>query len=109
MSVVAAQGYRPLVYDTFVGTGGQYLGSNWRACAYDGGALSKSVLQNNEAGGAGYWSQGCSLYTGFGTFPNNQHATAQLWRLLPHPLWMRPLSYGAIQNPGIPESYIACG
>jgi uncharacterized protein YjdB len=108
MNVVAPDGYTPLVHDTFVGTGG-YLGSNWTGCGYSGGSYSELVYENNQAGGSGYWSQDCSLYTGYGTFPNDQYATALVVDPSPSSTPEASLELRANANPGSPESYIACG
>ena len=109
MNVEAPNGYTPLVYDTFVGTGGGYLGSNWTGCGFDSGSYSKLVYQNNQAGGSGYWSQDCALFTGMGAFPNDQYATAMV--VAPHPSGIPEASIElrGNTNPGTPESYIACG
>ena len=109
LAVLAAQGYTPLVNDSFTGTGGGYLGSNWTGCAYDGGAYSKLVYQNNQAGGSGYYSQDCALYTGYGTFPNDQYATATVVAPIPSSTPEASVQLRANATPSAPESYIACG
>jgi len=108
-SVLAAQGYTPLVNDSFTGTGGGYLGSNWTGCGYEGGAYGKLVYQNNQAGGSGYYSQNCALYTGYGVFPSDQYATATV--VAPNPANTPEASIQLRGNatPSTPESYIACG
>lgn len=109
MNVEAPNGYTPLAYDTFVGTGGGYLGSNWTGCGFDSGSYSKLVYQNNEAGGSGYWSQNCALFTGIGVFPNDQYATAMVVAPLPSSTPEASVELRGNTNPGTPESYIACG
>ena len=109
MNVEAPNGYTPLAYDTFVGTGGGYLGSNWTGCGFDSGSYSKLVYQNNEAGGSGYWSQNCALFTGIGVFPNDQYATAMVVAPLPSGTPEASVELRGNTNPGTPESYIACG
>lgn len=109
LNVVAPDGYTPLVHDTFVGTGGGYLGSNWTGCGFDGGSYSELVYQNNQAGGSGYWSQDCSSYTGYGTFPNDQYATALVVDPSPSSSPEAVLELRGNINPGTPESYIGCG
>jgi uncharacterized protein YjdB len=109
LTVQAPNGYTPLVHDNFTGTGGGYLGSNWVGCGYDGGAYSELTYQNNMAGGSGYYSQDCSLYTGYGAFPSDQYATAMI--VAPN---TQATTEAAIQlrgnaTPSTPESYIACG
>ncbi len=109
LAVAAENGYTPLVYDTFVGSGGSYLGSNWTGCGFDSGAYSKLVYQNNQAGGSGYGSQNCALYTGLAMFPSDQFATAVV--VSPSPASTPEASIELRGNPisGQPESYIACG
>ena len=109
MTVVAGDGYTPLVHDTFVGAGGPYLGSNWTGCGYDGGGYSKLVYQNNEAGGGGYGSQDCALYTGMGVFPADQFATATIVAAVPLSTPEASIELRGNASPGLPESYIACG
>ena len=109
LTVLAAQGYTPLVNDSFTGTGGGYLGSNWTGCAYDSGAYSKLVYQNNQAGGSGYWTQDCALYTGYGTFPSDQYATATVVAPIPSSTPEASIELRANATPSTPESYIACG
>lgn len=109
LTVLAAQGYTPLVHDSFTGTGGGYLGSNWTGCGYDSGAYSKLVYQNNQAGGSGYWTQDCALYTGYGNFPNDQYATATVVAPLPSSTPEASVQLRANAAPSTPESYIACG
>ena len=109
LTVQAPNGYTPLVHDNFTGTGGGYLGSNWVGCAFDGGAYSELTYQNNMAGGSGYYSQDCSLYTGYGVFPSDQYATAMI--VAPN---IQATTEAAIQlrgnaTPSTAESYIACG
>ena len=108
MYVTSPNGYTPLAYDTFVGTGG-YLGSNWTGCAYDGGRYSELVYQNNQAGGSGYYSQDCSLYTGVGAFPSDQYATAQVVDPLPLSTPQAALVLRGNDTAGSSESYIGCG
>jgi trimeric autotransporter adhesin len=110
LTVLAAQGYTPLVNDSFTGTGGGYLGPNWTGCAYDSGAYSKLVYQNNQAGGSGYWTQDCALYTGYGnTFPSDQYATATVVAPIPSGTPEASIELRANATPSTPESYIACG
>ena len=113
LPIIAASfcfGQAQLVNDTFdAGPNSNYLGSNWTGCAYDGGAYSKLVYQNTQAGGAGYYSQDCALYTGYGAFPSDQYAAATL--VAPNPSGIRQASIQLRGNatPSTPESYIACG
>jgi len=109
LTVLAAQGYTPLVNDSFTGTGGGYLGSNWTGCGYDGGAYSKLVYQNNQAGGSGYYSQDCAVYTGYGVFPNDQYATATVVAPSPSSTSEASIQLRSNATPSTPESYIACG
>jgi len=109
MNVVVPDGYTPLAHDTFVGTGGGYLGANWIGCGYDGGSYSKLVYQDNQAGGSGYWSQNCSLYTGAGAFPSDQYASAQVVALTPSSIPEAALELRGNANPGTPDGYIGCG
>jgi trimeric autotransporter adhesin len=108
-SVLAAQGYTPLVNDSFTGTGGGYLGANWTGCGYVGGSYSKLVYQNNQAGGSGYYSQDCAVYTGFGAFPSDQYATATVVAPIPSSTPEASIQVRANATPSSPESYIACG
>ncbi len=109
LTVNAAQGYTPLVYDTFAGTTGSYLGSKWTGCGYYAGSYSPLVYQNNEAGGGGYYSQECAIYTGYGTFPNNQYASATVVSANPASTPQAGLQLRQSATPSAPESYIACG
>ncbi len=110
LTVEEAQGYTPLVNDSFNGgTSGAYLGPNWTGCGFFLGAYSKLIYQNNQAGGAGYYSQDCAVYTGYGPFPNDQYATATV--VAPNPSSTAQAAVQLRQNaiPSTPESYIACG
>lgn len=109
LSVLAAQGYTPLVNDSFTGTGGGYIGSNWTGCGYDSGAYSKLVYTNNQAGGSGYWTQDCALYTGYGNFPSDQYATATVVAPMPSGTPEASIELRANATPSTPEAYIACG
>jgi hypothetical protein len=110
LTVGQTNGYTPLVHDGFTGTGGGYLGSNWSGCGFSSGAYSKLVYQNNEAGGSGYWSQNCALYTGYNnSFPNNQYATATVVAPTPSSTPEASVELRANATPNSPESYIACG
>jgi uncharacterized protein YjdB len=109
MTVLAGDGYTPIVYDTFVGSGGPYLGSNWTGCGFDGGGYSKLVYQNNQAGGSGYGSQNCANYTGYGVFPSDQFATAVVAAKTPNSTPEASLELRGNIIPSTPESYIACG
>src|SRR6266852_716959 len=109
LAVVAAQGYTPLVDDSFVGTTGAYLGSNWTGCGYYGGAYSALVYQNNEAGGGGYYSQECAVYTGYGAFPSDQYATATVVAPTPSSTPQAGVQLRQNATPSTTESYIACG
>jgi trimeric autotransporter adhesin len=109
MNVSTPDGYTPLVYDTFVGSGGGYVGSKWTGCGFDGGNYSKLVYQNNQAGGSGYWTQDCALYSGAGLLPNDQYATAQVVASNPSSTPEASLELRGNINSGTPESYIACG
>ncbi len=109
LTVGQTNGYTPLVHDGFTGTGGGYLGSNWTGCGFEGGAYSKLVYQNNEAGGSGYWAQNCAVYTGYGNFPNNQYATAMLVDPTPSSTPEASIQVRGNATPSSPESYIACG
>jgi hypothetical protein len=109
VNVEAPNGYTPLVYDTFVGTGGGYLGSNWTGCGFDSGSYSGLVYQNNQAGGSGYWSQDCSLFTGMGPFPNDQFATTMVVAPTPSSNPEASIELRGNATPGAPENYIACG
>lgn len=109
MTVNTAPGYTPLVHDAFSGPTGSYLGSNWTGCGYYLGAYSSLFYQNNEAGGGGYYSQECAVYTGYGAFPNDQYATATV--VAPNPANTTQAAVQLRQNatPSTPESYISCG
>ena len=109
ITVSPSDGYTPLVYDTFVGSGGGYIGSNWTGCGFDSGSYSRLVYQANQAGGSGYWTQDCALYTGMGAFPNDQYATAQVVAATPASTPEASIELRANIIPGTPESYIACG
>lgn len=109
LTVKAAQGYTPLVHDTFLGPTGFYLGSNWTGCGCYIGAYSPLVYQNNEAGGGGYYSQECAIYTGYGTFPNDQYATATVVASVPGSTRQAGIQLRQSATPSAPESYIACG
>jgi hypothetical protein len=109
LTVLAAQGYTPLVNDSFTGIGGGYVGSNWTGCGYDGGAYSKLVYQNNQAGGSGYYSQDCALYTGYGAFVSDQYATATVVAPIRSSTPEASIQIRANATPSTPESYIACG
>jgi hypothetical protein len=109
LTVSAAQGYTPLVHDSFVGPTGSYLGSNWVGCGYYGGAYSPLVYQNNEAGGGGYYSQECAVYIGFGPFPSDQYATATVVAPTPSATPQAGVQLRQNATPSTPESYIACG
>ncbi len=109
LTVRAAQGYTPLVHDSFVGPTGSYLGSNWAGCGYYQGAYSPLVYQNNQAGGGGYYSQECAIYTGYGAFPNNQYATATVVTQNPSSTPQSGVQLRQNGTPSSPESYIACG
>jgi hypothetical protein len=108
LTVTPANGYTPLVNDSFVGNG-TYLGSNWTGCAYDGGAYSELVYQNNQAGGSGYYSQDCSLYVGHGAFPNDQYATALVVAPIPASTPEASIQVRGNATPSTTEFYIACG
>ncbi|MGH9342634.1 MAG: hypothetical protein ACRD19_02550 [Terriglobia bacterium] len=109
LTVNSAWGHTPLVYDTFVGPAGYYLGSNWTGCGYDSGAYSPLVYETNDAGGSGYWSQNCAAYTGYGAFPSDQYATATV--VAAHPVSTPQAGIQLRENvtPFTPEAYIACG
>jgi len=109
LTVSAAQGYTPLVHDSFSGPTGSYLGSNWTGCGYYGGSYSPLVYQNNEAGGGGYYSQECAIYTGYGTFPNDQYATATVVAANPSGTPQAGVQLRQSATPSSPEYYIACG
>jgi len=109
LTVNAAEGYTPLGNDSFTGTTGTYLGSKWTGCAYDGGSYSELMYENNAAGGSGYYSQDCSLYTGYGPFPNDQYATALVVAPTPSSTPEASIELRGNATPTNPESYIACG
>lgn len=109
INVESPNGYTPMVYDTFVGTGGGYLGSNWTGCGFSGGRYSKLVYQSNQAGGSGYWTQDCALYTGVGLFPDNQYATAMVVAPTPSSTTEASIELRGNITSGTPERYIACG
>lgn len=109
LTVQPPNGYTPLVHDSFTGTGGGYLGTNWVGCGFDGGAYSELTYQNNMAGGSGYYSQNCSLYTGYGAFPSDQYATAMIVAPNTQATTEASIELRANATPGTPESYIACG
>ena len=99
-----------LVNDTFdSGTNGTYLGPNWTGCGFLLGAYNKLVYQNRKAGGGGYHSQNCAVYTGFGVFPADQYATATV--VTPNPMSTTQAGIQLRQSAvaSTPESYIACG
>jgi hypothetical protein len=100
-------GYTQLVSDNFNRANGP-LGSNYTGCGYNGGNYSQLEVQNNEAGGSGYWSQDCSLYTGYGTFPNDQYATATIVGT-PSNSTESSLELRGTATPLSNEKYIACG
>ncbi len=109
LAVQARDGYTPLVHDTFVGAPGVYLGTNWTGCGYDGGAYSELVYEKNQAGGSGYGSQNCALYTGNGPFAPDQFATATVAAQFPASTPEASIELRGNATPGVPESYIACG
>lgn len=109
LTVQAPNGYTPLVHDAFTGTGGGYLGSNWKGCGFDGGSYSPLVYQNNQAGGSGYYSQNCAVYTGYGSFPSDQYATAMIVSPNPQSTTEAAIQLRANATASTPESYIACG
>lgn len=109
IAVQARNGYTPLIYDTFVGAPGVYLGSNWTGCGYDGGAYSELVYQNNQAGGSGYGSQDCAVYSGYGAFPSDQFATAIVAAQFPANTPEASIELRGNATSGVSESYIACG
>lgn len=109
ITVLAADGYTPLVHDSFTGPTGTYLGSNWTGCGFYAGSYSELVYQNNQAGGGGYYSQECAVYTGYGTFPNDQYATAVVVAQTPSSTPQAGIQLRQHANPNTPESYIACG
>ena len=114
LTVAAAHGYTPLVNDSFVGPSGSYLGSNWTGCGYYGGAYTKLVYRDNhaggdEAGGGGYNSQDCAVYTGYGAFPSDQYATATVEAPNPSGITQAGVQLRQSATPYSPESYIACG
>jgi hypothetical protein len=99
-----------LVSDNFDGgINGTYLGPNWTGCGYNGGAYSALVYQNKQAGGAGYYSQECALYTGYGAFPSDQYATATVVAPTPSSTPQAAVQLRQNATPSTPESYIACG
>jgi hypothetical protein len=99
----------PLVSDNFGGTSGTFLGPNWTGCGYNNGAYNKLVYQNNQAGGSGFWSQNCAVYTGYGAFPSNQYATATVVAPIPSSTVEASIELRGNATPSTPESYIACG
>ena len=109
IAVQARDGYSPLIHDTFVGAAGVYLGTNWTGCGYDGGAYSELVYENNQAGGSGYGSQDCAVYTGRGVFPSDQFATATVAAQFPASTPEASVELRATAAAGVSESYIACG
>ncbi len=109
MNVVAPYGYAPLVFDTFVGSGGGYLGADWTGCGYEAGNYSKLVYQNNQAGGSGYWTQDCALFTGAGPIPDDQYSMATVVASFPSLTPQAALELRGNITTGMPESYIACG
>lgn len=100
-----------LVSDNFSeGANSAYLNSNWTGCGYRGGAYSKLVYANGtNAGGSGYWSQDCALYTGHGPFPDNQYVTATLVIPKPSSTVQAAVELRGNATPGTDEAYIACG
>lgn len=109
ITVQAADGYTPLVHDSFTGPTGTYLGPNWTGCGYYAGSYSELVYQSNAAGGGGYYSQECAVYTGYGAFPNDQYATAMVVAPTPSSTPQAGVQLRQHANPNTPESYIACG
>jgi uncharacterized protein YjdB len=109
ITVQAADGYTPLVHDSFTGPAGTYLGSNWTGCGFYAGAYSELVYQNNQAGGGGYYSQECAVYTGYGAFPGDQYATAMVVAPTPSSTPQAGVQLRQNATPNMPESYIACG
>jgi hypothetical protein len=97
-----------LVSDNFKGPSYAYLGSNWAGCGYEGGKYSKLMTINNQAGGSGYSSQNCAVYTGYGNFPNDQYATVTIvGTLSKSPEVAIELRGNATSSTH--ERYIACG
>ena len=111
LTVVAAEGYTPLVNDSFNGGANDvYLGSNWTGCSNTvAGAASKLVYENSQAGGSGYYSQDCALYTGYGAFPSDQYATAIVVAPTPSSSPESSIELRGNATFFTPESYIACG
>jgi hypothetical protein len=109
ISVQPANGYTPLVHDSFTGPTGNYLGSNWTGCGFYAGAYSELVYQNNQAGGGGYYSQECAVYTGYGTFPGDQYATAVVVAPTPSSTPQAGVQLRQHATPNTAESYLACG
>ncbi len=109
LNIRASSGYTPLVSDSFSGPTGYYLGSNWVGCGFEYGSYSPLVYQNNQAGGGGYYSQECAVYTGYGAFPSNQYATATVVAADPHSTPQAGVQLRQNAAPSTPESYIGCG
>lgn len=99
-----------LVTDNFsTGQTNYPLGVNWTGCGFSYGSYNKLVYQASGAGGSGYWSQDCAVYTGYGVFPSDQYATATV--VAPTPSSTKEAGVQLRQNatPSTPEAYIACG
>ena len=108
----AAGSYTQLVSDNFNGrTNDAYLGSNWTGCSTtaEGGVQSKLMYQSNQAGGSGYYTQDCALYTGYGAFPSDQYATAIVVASTPSSSPESSIELRGDATPYDSERYIACG
>jgi hypothetical protein len=99
-----------LVNDNFdSGMSGTPFGPNWTGCGFFLGTYNKLDYQNGQAGGGGYYSQECALYTGYGAFPSDQYATASVVAASPSSSTQAGLQLRQSVTPSAPESYIACG
>jgi len=97
-----------LISDNFHGKNYAYLSSQWTGCGYDHGNYTKLMTVEEQAGGSGYYSQDCALFTGHGAFPSDQYATATIVGL---PLGSQQTAIELRGNVAgsTNESYIACG
>ena len=99
-----------LVNDNFdSGMSSTPFGPNWTGCGFFLGTYNKLDYQNGQAGGGGYYSQECALYTGYGAFPSDQYATATVVAATPSSSSASRPPAAAELTPSAPQSYIACG
>lgn len=100
----------PLATDLFSGTAGNPLGANWTGCGFNSGAYTKLVYQTGgNAGGSGFFTQDCAVYTGLGTIANDQYVTGVLTAPTPSSITQAALELRGNATPNTNEKYISCG